>query len=175
MNSEFDKIINSILSEQEVITNPEDMNNTTSFDVISHIVKRMIEDPRKLLPPVDVKKFIKKEEEDEGGFKFEWRYGNNIFVEIKVTEENIYIYDIKEDKLIYSTPTSNSPEHEVENSVFSEIEKLIQQSDKKEEIGVETPLELGNTNTSKLPGAEKEPNSESPTSKTNDYLQALKK
>jgi hypothetical protein len=175
MKSKFDILINSFLKEQEIVANAEDANVTTSYDVILNVVKRMIEDPRKLLPPVDTKKFIKTDDGNEKTYKFEWRYGKDIFVEIKVTDENIYIYDIKNDKLIYSTPTQEAPVHEVQNSVFTEIEKLIAQDDKKQELGVEAPLELGDTNKSSLPGAEREPNKNSANSKTSEYLKALKK
>lgn len=175
MKSKFDILISSFLGEQEVIANTEDANVTTSYDVVLSIVKRMIEDPRKLLPPVDVKKFIKADDGDRKTYKFEWRYGKDIFVEIKITDENIYIYDIKNDKIIYSTPTKESPVHEIQNTVFAEIEKLVAQDDKKQELGVEAPLELGDTNKSSLPNAEREPDKNSPTSKTSEYLKALKK
>lgn len=170
----FDILVQSILQEGEILTNTEDVNNLTSYDTIVSIVNRMVEDPRELLPPVDIKKFIIKDLKEKDGFKFTWRYGNNIFVEVKVTPSNIYIYDIKEDKVLFSTPTTESPVHSVENTVFTEIEKLITADKQKDELGVSTPLELGDINKSALPGAEREANNKAPTSKTSEYLKGLR-
>ena len=175
MTNRFDILFSSVIKEQQIVTNSEDANTTTSYDIIQSLLKRMIEDPRKLLPPVQAEKYIEKDKATENAFKFDWRFGKNIFVEIKVTPDNVFIYDIKQDKLIYSTPTNESPEHEVQNTVFLQIDKLVKDEETKQDVGVETPLELGNTNKSNLPGAEREPGAEEPTSKTSEYLKALKK
>ena len=170
----FDILVESILREGEILANAEDANNLTSYDIITGVINRMVEDPRDLLPPVDLKKFIVKDPKEKDGFKFTWRYGSAVYVEIKVTPDNIYIYDIKSDKVLFSTPTTNSPVHSVENIVFIEIEKLITADKQKDELGVSKPLELGDINTSALPGAEREADNKAPTSKTSEYLKGLK-
>lgn len=170
----FDDLFFSILQEGDILANTEDVNGETPYDIITGIANRLIEDPRELLPPVDIKKFILKDPKEENGFKFNWRYGNSIYVEIKVTPTNIFIYDIKDDKVVFSTPTSESPVHNVENMIFSEIEKLINIDKQKNELGVTKPLELGDINTSALPDAEREANNKAPTSRTSDYLKSFK-
>jgi hypothetical protein len=175
MRSNFDTLINSILLEQDIVLNAEDMNTPTAYDTILKVVKKLINDPRDLLPAIDIQKFIKQNDKDKDSYEFEWRYGNDVYVKIQVSPESISIYDIKEDKIIFNAPSSSTAEHDTQNVVYSEIEKLITQSKEKQELGVEEPLEIGNTNTSMLPGAEKETNSAAPTSKTSEYLAALKK
>lgn len=170
----FDELISSILQEGDILANADDVNSNTAYDVIVSIANRLIEDPRELLPAVDLTKFILKDPKEKEGFKFTWRYGNSIYVEVKVTPENIFIYDIKDDKILFSTPTSESPVHDVSNMVFSEIEKLINTDKQKDELGVTKPLELGDVNTSTLPDAEREINNKAPTSKTSEYLKALR-
>ena len=175
MKSNFDTLINSILLEQDIVPNPKDMNTPTAYDAAVKVVKKLIDDPRDLLPAVDMQKFIKQSDKDKSSYEFEWRYGSDIYVKIQIAPESVSIYDIKEDKVIFNAPISSTFEHETQNTIFAEIEKLITQSEEKKDLGVENPLEIGNTNTSLLPGAEKETNSASPTSKTSGYLAALKK
>jgi hypothetical protein len=151
----FNQLISKILCEGEITQNENDVISETPFDIAKNIVGRMIEDPRDLLPPVEMNKFIEQDKKEKDGVKFTWRYGNDIYVEIKVTTNNIFIYDVREDKIIFSTPTTETPVHDVQNLVFSEIEKIIQQDKEGDEAGITQPMDIGTQNTSKLPGAEK--------------------
>lgn len=151
----FEQLVSQLLWEGEVQQSENSVVSDTPFDIAKEIVNRMIEDPRDLLPPVDIQKFIEKDPKEKDGMKFTWRYGNDVYVEIKVTPNNIFIYDVRKDKILFSTPTTDAPVHDVQNSVFDEIEKIVQQDKEKDEAGVTQPLDVGTQNTSKLPGAEK--------------------
>jgi hypothetical protein len=153
--NKFNQLISKILNEGEVVQNANSTIVETPFDIAKSIVTRMIEDPRDLLPPVDMEKFIEQDKKEKNGVKFTWRYGNDVYVDIKVTPNNIFIYDVRADKIIFSTPTTETPVHDVQNLVFSEIEKIVQQDKEEDEAGVTQPMDIGTQNTSKLPGAEK--------------------
>ena len=151
----FEQIITQVLSEGEVLQGENNVVSDTSFDVAKEIVKRMVEDPRDLLPPVDIEKFIQKDPKEKDGVKFMWRYGNNVYVEIKVTPNNVFIYDVKDDKILFNAPTTETPVHDIQNQIFDEIDKIVQQDKEENEAGIAQPMDIGTQNTSKLPSAEK--------------------
>jgi len=174
-NSLFECFLNTYtLNEGELVVTPDDANTPTAYDNLVNIAKKLIDDPRELLPPVDFNKFIVKDNKAANSWKFEWRYGNNIHFEIKATDNEVTLYDIKKDQVVFSTDKVVSTP-DVQDTVFVEIDKIVNDDKEKGELGVEVPLDVGTNNTSSLPDAKKEKNANDKESSTSKYLQGLYK
>jgi len=157
-----------------MVVTPDDANTPTAYDNLVNIAKKLIDDPRELLPPVDFKRFIIKDIKAENSWKFEWRFGNNIHFEIKATNNDVTLYDINNDEVTFSTDkVASTPD--VQDVVFTEIDKIVNADKEKSELGVEVPLDVGTNNTSSLPDAKKEENANDKDSSTSKYLQGLYK
>jgi hypothetical protein len=172
-NSLFERFLNTCtLNEGELVVTPDDANTTTAYDNLVNIARKLINDPRELLPPVDFKKFIIKDNKVANSWKFEWRYGNNVHFEVKATDDEITLYDINKDQVVFSTDKVVSTP-DVQDVVFVEIDKIVNSDKEKSELGVEVPLDMGTNNTSSLPDAEREKNANDKDSSTSKYLQGL--
>jgi len=149
----FDSLVSAILCEGEVVRGIDDTIQNTPYDIAKDVVNRLIEDPRNLLPAVEFDKFIVRDVKEKDGVHFEWRYGNNVLLDIKITPNNVFIYDKLEDKILFSTPTTDTPTHDIQDVIFREIEKILNQEKEAEEAGITQPMDIGNQNTAMLPDA----------------------
>jgi hypothetical protein len=115
----------------------------------------MIADPRKLLPPVDVNKYITDDPSKNGAVSFTWRYGADINLTFYVTADSVDIYDTKEDKIVYSSSAIVSPVHDIASAVINKIGEIIDQDKEEGDLGITQPMDIGTNTSSKLPNAKK--------------------
>lgn len=151
--SKFDNLIKKILLEQNIVPSSVDMNFDTSYDTAVQLVKALMSSPRKLLPPVDLRKYIKPTE-DSKGFQFNWRFGSKINTNVQITgtpgNVKVVIFDTENDNILFDS--ENAPSPDVTKTFLDKANEIY---DKAEKAGTKVPAAVSQT-PSELPQATEE-------------------
>ena len=151
--SKFDNLIKKILLEQNIVPSTIDMNFDTSYDTAVKLVKALINSPRKLLPPVDLRKYIKPTEY-HNGFQFNWRFGSKINTNVQITGSTgnikVVVFDTENDNILFDS--EKTPSADVTATFLDKANEIY---DKAEKAGIKVPAAVSDTS-SALPQATEE-------------------